>query len=108
MEDMLSGPNWLVSSMHGKAMDLLIPEQVRFCVVLGLQEILSPLVPFSSAKKSVKRRLAYTYFKLFSPWVYSETLGDFCIYLFEIEMREELQVRGYFGTLGRKVCLTSS
>ena len=66
---MLSGPSWIVSSTDAKFMNSVYPYQVRFSVVMGGQEILSPLVPLSGAKKSVRKRPPYTYLKPFLPWV---------------------------------------
>ena len=48
---LISGPSWVGSSKNSKQLDLHISQQVRFCVVVGLQEILSPLVPFSVLRK---------------------------------------------------------
>lgn len=65
----ISGPSWVISSKDSKDLDFYASQQVRFCVVVGLQEILSPLVPFSVLRKVWGWDWTYTYVKLCCPWV---------------------------------------
>ena len=58
----LSGPNWVVSSIGGKTLDFYYSQQARIFVMV-MQEILSPLVPSSDAKISMRSRLALHLFQ---------------------------------------------
>ena len=84
----ISGPSWVVSSKHSKQLDFFASQQVRFCVVVGLQEILSPFVPFSVLRKVWGGDWTYTYVKLCCPGVLFRYFRGL-LYLFFFWNRDE-------------------